>query len=71
MPNLFKVTCPGKNKAISEMTTAEFCPFDNTAIIGVSIAIALMGLALRDYSITNINNRSKCGYSRINGACGL
>ncbi|GAB1860996.1 Protein toll [Camponotus japonicus] len=44
MPNLFKVTCPGKNKAISEMTTAEFCPFDNTAIIGVSIAIALMGL---------------------------
>lgn len=44
MPNLFKVTCPGKNKAISEMTTTEFCPFDNTAIISVSIAIALMGL---------------------------
>lgn len=44
MPNLFKVTCPGKNKAISEMITAEFCPFDNTAVISVSIAIALMGL---------------------------
>ncbi|KMQ97462.1 protein toll [Lasius niger] len=46
IPNLYQVTCPGKNKPISEMTTIEFCPFDNTAIVGVSIAIALMGLLI-------------------------
>lgn len=46
IPNLFKVTCPGKNKPISEMITIEFCPFDNIVTMGVSIAIALMGLLI-------------------------
>ncbi|XP_050465403.1 protein toll [Cataglyphis hispanica] len=46
IPNLNKVICPGKDKPISEMTTIEFCPFDNTAIMGISVAIALIGLLI-------------------------
>ncbi|EZA52048.1 hypothetical protein DMN91_009805 [Ooceraea biroi] len=44
IPDLFKVTCRGENNSISKMTPSDFCPFDTAAVIGISVAIALMGL---------------------------
>ncbi|XP_011643169.1 protein toll [Pogonomyrmex barbatus] len=41
---LLEVMCSGKNNSITEMSVIDFCPFNTTAIISVSVAISLMGL---------------------------
>lgn len=46
MPALLKVTCPGRNVSISEMTIIDFCPLNTTMIISISIAISLTGLLI-------------------------
>lgn len=44
IPDLLKVTCRGRNNSILKMTVTDFCPFDVTAIVGICVAIAFMGL---------------------------
>lgn len=41
---LYKVTCPGKNISISDMSfNADFCPLDITMMIAISVVIAFTG----------------------------
>lgn len=46
MRDLFKVTCPGKNISMSEMTINDICPLPTAMIIGISVAISFTGLLI-------------------------
>ncbi|XP_036138593.1 protein toll [Monomorium pharaonis] len=46
MPDLFKVTCSGKNTSVSIMSSIDFCPLNTTAMIGISIVISIAGFLI-------------------------
>lgn len=46
MPYLQKLTCPGQEKAIFEMTPEELCPSDISWIIGGCLGVAFFGIII-------------------------
>lgn len=49
--DLPQVTCNGKNSSISKMIATDFCPVETVMVIGISVAIAFLGIFIGAFGL--------------------